>query len=98
LLKSNEDLWSKIWKSNYDIPTYNLARMEGLCPGSLICNNAWSNKYIIHEQCFWEVKNGTFALFWEDSWQQKKRLLAETPLQEAQSICLNKGKNTINHY
>jgi len=51
--------------------------MSGNIKGSYIWNKAWENRRLVQENSFWEIKEGDFALFWEDKWQQEPILLKE---------------------
>lgn len=71
-LKRPQDLWARLWRKKYTPTTQEkeLTRWNGQHSGSLIWNTARNNRGLIAEHSFWEIQNGTLALFWEDSWQQ----------------------------
>jgi hypothetical protein len=43
---------------------------NGNCTVSVIWNNAWQNRSLVHAHCFGEVHDGKSALFWKDTWEQ----------------------------
>ena len=45
--------------------------MTGQIIVSHIWNLAWENKSLLQQHCFWEIRAGDQARFWEDSWQQE---------------------------
>lgn len=57
-----------------------LIRLSELSPGSIMWNSAKQHKNLIQQHSFWEVKNGSSARFWEDSWQQMPTLKYQLPL------------------
>eukprot|EP00253_Pinus_taeda_P022384 PITA_22384 len=61
--------WANHWKEKYR-PTgcnLDLIRMQESPNGSPIWNHAQANRSIIQDHSFWEIQNGTQALFWEDA-------------------------------
>eukprot|EP00253_Pinus_taeda_P035656 PITA_35656 len=74
---SNTNLpWANHWKEKYRPTSSNLEliRFQDNPSGSPIWNHAQANRSIIQDYCFWEIRNGTQALFWEDAWQQTPKL------------------------
>jgi hypothetical protein len=65
-------LWALLWCKKYYplIEPQDLIILSGKNSSSLIWNNVWKKKDIIHTHCFWEVKDGTNSLFWDETWQQ----------------------------
>jgi len=43
-------------------------------------NSAKQHKSLIQQHSFWEIKNGSSARFWEDSWQHMPALKHELSL------------------
>ena len=68
--------WAKLWKEKYaeNWQTEELIRMKDPPAGSPIWNLAKANRNIFHDSCFWELCDGTNALFWDDSWKQLPKL------------------------
>lgn len=98
-ISSNNLPWATHWKEKYK-PTssiLDLIRMQDTPNGSPIWNHAQGNRSIIQNHCFWEIRNGTQALFWEDAWQQTPKLESPilTPLLHAHQ---SEGHNRVNHY
>ena len=50
--------------------------------GSAIWNLVAGNQFLIRQHRFWEVRDGTTTLFWEDSWQQREKLFTRLDLAE----------------
>jgi hypothetical protein len=73
-------------------------RLEGNITGSLIWNAAWSNKNIIQQHCFWEVRNEGHTMFWDDAWQQLPAWRDREDLQQLREAMLNQGKKWIAQY
>ena len=86
--------WAKLWKVKYAPmqPLESLIRLSGILKGSPICNQAWDNRSLIQDHCFWEICNGEKSLFWEDAWEQRPKLNSNTFLPiRMQSDRLNKN-------
>eukprot|EP00253_Pinus_taeda_P009198 PITA_09198 len=64
--------WAQIWIAKYanNLPLEEHIRMTETSKGSAIWNSALLNRDLIQKHSFWEVKNGSLARFWTDSWQQ----------------------------
>lgn len=91
--------WATLWKDKYSPNRSNLdlIRMQGMPKGSPIWNHAQANRSIIQDHSFWEIRNRSQALFWEDAWQQAPRL--DTP--QFQTVKLNsqiQGNFRVNQY
>lgn len=79
--------WASLWTAKYasNYPMEERLRMTETSSGSAIWNEAIQHRSLIQEHCFWEIKNGNIARFWEDSWQQMpkiKDILQELPADE----------------
>ena len=63
--------WVKLWKARYAAhwQQEELVRITDVPMGSPIWNLARASRHIIQDHCFWEIRNGQSALFWEDAWQ-----------------------------
>ena len=68
--------WAKLWKQKYtkQWQEKDHIRMSGKIRGSHIWNLSWDNKNIVQHHCFWEIRVGDLARFWEDNWQQEPNL------------------------
>ena len=75
-LNGGNDLWKRIWTKKYNIPVKpeEILRIRDTPKGSTIWNLASLNKEIITRHAFWEIRDGSLARFWEESWQQRERL------------------------
>lgn len=51
-----------------------LIRISEINIGSIMWNLAKQHKNLIQQHSFSEVKNGSNARFWEDSWQQMPKI------------------------
>eukprot|EP00253_Pinus_taeda_P009857 PITA_09857 len=74
--------WALLWIAKYarNYPMEELIRLSELSPGSIMWNLAKQHKNLIQQHSFWEVKNGSSAWFWEDSWQHMPALKYQLPL------------------
>ena len=61
--------WARHWKEKYvpDCDTQDLIRLQEIPKGSPIWNHAQAHRSIVQDHSFWEIRNGTQALFWEDA-------------------------------
>eukprot|EP00253_Pinus_taeda_P007997 PITA_07997 len=68
--------WASLWTAKYasNKPIEDRIRMSELSVGSIIWNAAIQHRHLIQRHCFWEIKNGSTAKFWDDSWQQFPKL------------------------
>lgn len=68
--------WASLWTAKYasNYPMEERLRMTETSSGSAIWNAAIQNRFLIQEHSFWEIKNGSIARFWEDSWQQMPKI------------------------
>eukprot|EP00253_Pinus_taeda_P021341 PITA_21341 len=88
-----------LWKEKYrpNGSNLDLIRMQETPNKSPIWNHAQANRSIFQDHSFWEIRNGTQALFWEDAWQQSPKL--DTPtLQPLKQLNQNEGHFRVNHY
>jgi len=69
-LKDLESPWAKVWKQKnaQNWQERDHIRMLGLIKGSHIWNLAWENRSIIQKHSFWEIRDGSLEIFWEDNW------------------------------
>eukprot|EP00253_Pinus_taeda_P022158 PITA_22158 len=78
-----------------------LANMERRCKHwtnrALNFNHAQANRSIVQDHSFWEIRNGTQALFWEDAWQQSPKLDSPT-LRPLKLTNQTEGHSRVNHY
>eukprot|EP00253_Pinus_taeda_P022901 PITA_22901 len=91
--------WATLWKEKYrpNGSNLDLIRMQETPNGSPIWNHAQANRSIVQDHSFWEIRNGTQALFWEDAWQQSPKL--DTPiLQPLKLINQTEGHFRVNQY
>eukprot|EP00253_Pinus_taeda_P036326 PITA_36326 len=67
---------AKLWKHKYAKywQEKDHIRMSGQLRGCHIWNLVWDNKNIVQQHCFWEIRAGNLARFWEDNWQQEPNL------------------------
>lgn len=68
--------WASLWTAKYagNCPMEELIRISETSAVSIMWNSAKQHKNLIQQHSFWEVKNGSNARFWEDSWQQMPKL------------------------
>jgi len=68
--------WATLWTTKYENnrPPENLIRLLPTEKGSLIWNVARQHRDMIQKHSFWEIRDGSNACFWVDSWQQRPRL------------------------
>eukprot|EP00253_Pinus_taeda_P030654 PITA_30654 len=71
-----ETLWAKFWSAKYtsNLPLEERIRMIEISKGSIIWGSAIMHRNLIQSHSFWEVKDGSIAHFWMDSWQQSPSL------------------------
>ena len=66
--------------------------------GSTIWNLLAMNRNLIHVHSFWEVREGSIALFWEDSWQQREKLFSRLDFGEIFLYTNTPNHRLLNHY
>eukprot|EP00253_Pinus_taeda_P006873 PITA_06873 len=91
--------WATLWKEKYRPNSSNLEliRMQETPNGSPTWNHAQANRSIVQNYSFWEIRNGSQALLWEDAWQQSPKL--DTPLlQPLKQHTQNEGNFRVNQY
>lgn len=91
--------WAKLCKQKYAMnwQEMKLIRMTRQVEGSQVWNRAWENKALVQKHCFWEIKSGKWARFWEDNWQQEGNLRNEE-LASIQGDTINKGLIRVSDY
>eukprot|EP00253_Pinus_taeda_P015442 PITA_15442 len=64
--------WERLWNAKYasNLPLEEIIRMTEMSKGSTMWNSAIKHRELIQNHSFWEVKEGSLAIFWTDSWQQ----------------------------
>eukprot|EP00253_Pinus_taeda_P031183 PITA_31183 len=64
--------WARLWHAKYasNLPLEEIIRMTEMSKGSAMWNSAIKHGELIQNHSFWEVKEGSSARFWTDSWQQ----------------------------
>ena len=67
--QGSQDLWKVIWERKYEAAEQPEDRMRSQTEekGSAIWNLARSNKEMITEYSFWEIREGDKTNFWEES-------------------------------
>ena len=62
--------WAKLWHVKYarDKLTCDLVRFNVEKAGSHIWMKAQSNKKLVQDHSFWEIRDGQVMNLWEDSW------------------------------
>ena len=83
-LQGGQDLWKTLWETKYEMPRSlsKKLKIDVVPKGSMIWNLAAGNRNLIRQHSFWEVRDGTMTLFWEDSWQQREKLFTRLDLAE----------------
>eukprot|EP00253_Pinus_taeda_P026524 PITA_26524 len=68
--------WASLWTTKYanNQPLEDRIRKSELSAGSIIWNATIHHRHLIQQHCFWEIKDGQTARFWDDSWQQLPKL------------------------
>jgi len=75
-IQGGEDLWKTLWEKKYEMarsPEGKL-RSQSEKKGSTIWNLARSNRDLVREHSFWEMREGDKAKFWQEAWQQRETL------------------------
>lgn len=75
---SNEP-WARLWHIKYarERPVEQLIRFNMERNGSHIWKKAWEGRLMVQSHCFWEIRSGEDANFWEDSWNQLSKLSSD---------------------
>lgn len=81
-VQGGQDLWKVIWERKYEEigEPEDKMRSQMKVRGSAIWNLARGNKELIKDYSFWEIRAGDKARFWEESWQQRERLILKEKL------------------
>lgn len=85
-LQGGSDVWKKIWNYKYNMPEQieEKLKIQNIPQGSSIWNLASQNRELIKQYAFWEIRGGEKAAFWEDGWQQKRKMIELQTLQNLQ--------------
>eukprot|EP00253_Pinus_taeda_P035520 PITA_35520 len=88
-LTSPDTPWARLWHAKYasNLPREEIIRMTEISKGSAMWNSAIKHRELIQNHSFWEVKEGSSARFWTDSWQQLPAL--NTLIQNLQAQEMN---------
>jgi len=72
----NHEPWARLWHAKYAWlwNKQQLIRYDEQPPGSFIWTIVSANRTLITNHCFWEVRSGDQAKFWEDAWHQRPKL------------------------
>jgi hypothetical protein len=99
-LMGGSDLWKKIWQTKYAMPRTVSGRLkiDRVPKGSLIWNLATTNRHLIKMHSFWEIREGSTTLFWEDSWQQREKLFTRLDLGEIFLYTNTPTHRLVQHY
>ena len=57
-----------------------------------------NGKRIMQEHCFWEIRDGESANFWEDSWNQLPKLGLDSRWRCIQERGIEEDREKVNHY
>eukprot|EP00253_Pinus_taeda_P030337 PITA_30337 len=99
-LQGGTDVWKKIWDYKYNMPEQIEEKLKIQNPpqGSSIWNLASQNRELIKQYAFWEIRGGEKAAFWEDGWQQKRKLNEIQILQNLQQRAQRLGMDKVKDY
>eukprot|EP00253_Pinus_taeda_P030826 PITA_30826 len=99
-LQGGIDVWKKIWDYKYNMPEQIEEKLKIQNPpqGSSIWNLASQNRELIKQYAFWEIRGGEKAAFWEDGWQQKRKLNEIQILQNLQQRAQRLGMDKVKDY
>eukprot|EP00253_Pinus_taeda_P024057 PITA_24057 len=98
-----ETLWAKFWTAKYtsNLPLEERIRMTETSKGLIIWGSAIMHRELIQNHSFWEVKDGSTARFWTDSWQQlpclanAQEIISDSPGVVQQSLAEELQKRQI---
>ena len=90
--------WVKLWNTKYDWdrPRHCLIRFNEAPSGSPIWLKALAGKLIIQEHSFWEIRVGSRAKLWDDSWNQFPILGRDPRWAHIKHRALKRGKIQVN--
>eukprot|EP00253_Pinus_taeda_P005455 PITA_05455 len=99
-LQGGSDVWKKIWNYKYNMPEQieEKLKIQNIPHGSSIWNLASQNRELIKQYAFWEIRGGEKAAFWEDGWQQKRKMIELQTLQNLQQSALRLGMFKVKDY
>lgn len=99
-LQGGQDLWKEIWTTKYHMPNNpeEIIRQQEMPRGSDIWNLSIQNREIVDNNIFWEIKGGQIARFWDESWQQRGKLVNLIGMQEIQRRGIHRNLITVNDY
>lgn len=94
------DIWKRIWNQKYNMPcsVEGRLRVEETPRGSQIWELARSNKDLVRDFAFWEIREGNLARFWTDGWQQREKLERNPNLYEIQAGAQQEGMEYVKDY
>ena len=71
-LSKNENPQAQLWNRKFgkDWDPSHLIRFDRDLSGSSIWKNENSERALIYQDIFWEIKEGNISLFWQDSWHR----------------------------
>ena len=75
-----------------------IMRKEAMPKGSTIWELASQNRDIINRHAFWEIINGRTTKFWEEAWQQRRRMVEIQELQNIYRESMAKGLIHVKDY
>eukprot|EP00253_Pinus_taeda_P007926 PITA_07926 len=99
-LQGGTDVWKKIWDYKYNMPEQieEKLKIQNTPQGSSIWNLASQNRELIKQYAFWEIRGGDKAAFWEDGWQQKRKMNEIQILQNLQQRAQRLGMAQVKDY
>eukprot|EP00253_Pinus_taeda_P029818 PITA_29818 len=99
-LQGGTNVWKKIWEYKYNMPeqTEEKLRIQNTPKGSSIWNLASQNRELVKQYAFWEIQGGEKEKFWEDGWQQKRKMNEIQPLQDLQQRAQRLGIDKVKDY
>eukprot|EP00253_Pinus_taeda_P012904 PITA_12904 len=99
-MQGGSDVWKKIWDYKYNMPEQaeEKLKIQNTPQGSSIWNLASQSKELIKQYAFWEIRGGEKAAFWEDGWQQKRKMNEIQTLQNLQQSALRLGMFKVKDY
>ena len=88
------EAWSRLWHIKYvcDRPTHQLVRFNEALSGSPIWMKEMTGRIIVQNHSFWEIRDGSNAKFWDDSWNQLPTLGRDPRWIHLKEKALEEGK------
>eukprot|EP00253_Pinus_taeda_P019943 PITA_19943 len=92
-MRGGNDLWKRIWTQKYNMPatTTGILILEETPKGSTIWELASESRNIINNYAFWEIRGGYTAIFWEEEWQQRDKMVSIQALQSIHQKVVREG-------